>query len=117
MTDIDRILMALKRSYLYQVNCELTADHSKMLLDLIDGLRAHIAELESERRWIPVSERLPEVSGHFPNDEQELLLLTTDGEISSGYRLAHCFTSPWTDFSNENIAFWMPAPKRPEVQE
>ena len=72
MTDIDRILMALKRSYLYQVNCELTSDHSKMLLDLIDGFRfalneqveleSRIEELESERRWIPVSERLPELN-------------------------------------------------------
>ena len=28
----------------------------------IDSLKARIAELESERRWIPVSERLPELN-------------------------------------------------------
>ena len=58
MSDIDIVLQALKRSYLFQVNCELTEVESKMLLDLIDGLRfavneqpeleARIAELEAE---------------------------------------------------------------------
>ena len=58
MSDIDRVLQALKRSYLFQVNCELTEVESKMLLELIDGLRfavneqpeleARIAELEAK---------------------------------------------------------------------
>lgn len=62
MNDIDRILLALKRSYLFQVNCELTEVHSKMLLDLIEGLRfavneqpelqSRIAELEAENKLL-----------------------------------------------------------------
>ena len=31
-----------------------------------DALNARIAELEAERRWIPVSERMPEKPGWYP---------------------------------------------------
>lgn len=36
------------------------AEDAAELLTLITGLESRIAELESDRRWIPVSERLPE---------------------------------------------------------
>ena len=74
-----------------------------------------IAELEAERRWIPVSERLPQIGvrvlfynnfiknvhkGWFSGDEW----VSEIGVFYNGDKL-------------KRITHWMPLPKFPEVQE
>lgn len=122
MSDIDRILMALKRSYLYQVNCELIADHSKMLLDFIDCLRfalneqpelqARIQELEAERRWIPVSEWLPEMN-------QDVLAMVDDEIVCGSFYQDWEHGFYFSDGRNCMLVatHWMPLPEPPVSEE
>ena len=93
-----------------------------------DELRACIAELEAERRWIPVSERLPE-------DGREVLVFA-EGLITAG---SHCQcgaafndddvlveTPTWLlgiegevygCDAYDAVTHWMPLPNPPEVTE
>jgi hypothetical protein len=74
-------------------------------------LLTYVAELESERRWIPVSEP-PEVG-------KPVLVLTVDGEITSGMLVPDGWTNPRFDFREGEVAHWMQSPEPPvsEVQE
>jgi len=80
MSEISDILNALKFGQVHQLDIELTPEQSADLLTHIDDLHfavneqpeltARIAELEAElaeakaeRRWIPVTERLPKDAG------------------------------------------------------
>lgn len=119
MSEIDKILEALKRSFLYQINCELTEKQSKTLLEHIDDLHfavnentelnARNAELEAAQRWIPVSERLPEAY-------EKVIALAKD-----------CMNVDWVlpkelrqvgkgAFARlYNVTHWMPLPESPIV--
>ena len=46
MNDIDKVIEALRRSFLFQINCELTDVQSKMLLDRIAELEERNEVLE-----------------------------------------------------------------------
>lgn len=77
-----------------------------------DDLRKRIAELEAERRWVPVSERLPEA-------ETRVLVATPTGYMEVDWR----FSEPIIDcglanfYSLDNVTHWMPLPEPPEVQQ
>lgn len=72
------------------------------------ALKARIAELEAERRWIPVSERLPEGSGHY-------IVFDDHGDIMSCEFLADYKGEPlWDD--DDGVLYWMPLPEPPEVE-
>lgn len=78
---------------------------------LEDALIARIAELEAERRWIPVSERLPD------NWESVLTIdisKSTRGPVTAFYNPE---TSLWaTHFSCDLwVTHWMPLPEPPIV--
>lgn len=70
-----------------------------------------IAELEAERRWIPVSERLPERDGFY-------LVLENVNQVAGYYHWCKVFG--WnTDGGRTNIqsvTHWMPLPEPPEVE-
>lgn len=68
------------------------------------ALKARIAELEAERRWIPVGERLPE-------EKQNVLALDKTGTAyhwEYSRSLSNIFVGYYTH--------WMPLPKPPEVE-
>ncbi len=85
------------------------------MLDQIERLQARVQELEQERRWIPVSERLPElfqpviVSGErdqkFVNEEIAWIsMFFDDGEPN------------WTCWHVKNVTKWRPY-QPPESEE
>jgi len=77
-----------------------------------DALNARIAELEAERRWIPVSERMPD-------DWESVLTIdiskSTRDAVTAFYNPE---TSLWsTPFSSDLwVTHWMPLPEPPEVE-
>ena len=70
-----------------------------------NNLETYIAELEAERRWIPVSERLPK-------EKQSVLALDRTGTAyhwEYSRSLSNIFVSDYTH--------WMPLPGMPEAEE
>lgn len=67
-------------------------------------------------RWIPVSERLPELG--------DIVLLTDGMDVGDGY-LTHydfdkseaMFSSPFADLESKDITHWMPLPTPPKGEE
>ena len=76
-----------------------------------DALNARIAELEAERRWIPVSERLPE--------DGEVVWLWDGNNLGMGYYLifSGCFMDRDTPLRRIKPTHWMSLPTPPEVEE
>ena len=70
-----------------------------------DELHARIARLEAERRWIPVSERLPK-------EKQSVLALDRTG-TAYHWEYSKCLSNIFVGY----YTHWMPLPKLPEVQE
>ena len=76
-----------------------------------DKLRAEIERLKSERRWIPVSERLPHRLGiylvYFPSERGGGILSSLFFDNADGAEWVSC---P----ANRNVTHWMPLPTPPE---
>lgn len=77
------------------------------LMVYVKGLVARIAELEEERRWMPVSEP-PKVSGKY-------LLLNIYDDVYPCDFIAG--TEIWVLPDYDTVTHWMPLPTPPEVQE
>ncbi len=70
-----------------------------------DALNARIAELEAERRWIPVSERLPK-------EKQSVLALDRTG-TAYHWEYSKCLSNIFVGY----YTHWIPLPEPPEVKE
>jgi len=71
-------------------------------------LKEFVAELEAERHWIPVSERLPE--------GEKVLVLWKDGAIHLDWTFIDGGSYYWWNSGQANVTHWMPLPEPPEVQ-
>ena len=47
MSELEKIIKALNCSFMYQINCELTCDQSKVLLERITDLESEVAKQKS----------------------------------------------------------------------
>ena len=91
------------------------------LLEDNHKLESRIAELEAERRWIPVGERLPE--------DGESVLIAVDSAFAPYCHVYEAFHhSAATQWATANglyfhgveyarVTHWMPLPEPPEVKE
>ena len=73
-----------------------------------DALNARIAELEEERRWIPVGEKPLEAGTFF--------VLLKNGEVTKDFTFIDGGRYYWWWNRGANITHYMPLPKLPEVQ-
>ena len=74
-----------------------------------DALNARIAELEAERRWIPVSERLPEAN-------KCVLIYDAGGNMTVDILVKSGGVETYFWLPKYRILFWMPLPEPPEVK-
>jgi len=76
---------------------------------------ARIAELEEKQRWIPVSERLPEV---YRNEDGEFIpFLVCEGDGDRPFIAMYGGTNWHAGIFVPDVTHWMPLPELPEVQE
>jgi hypothetical protein len=106
-------------------NSEPPYSEEEELARKIMQMHARIAELEAAQRWIPVSERLPEVGkvvvvidmndtgGHLCNLYETAMLVEVSGNKKFGF-IGH---SGWDTSDVTHWMYAMPLPKLPEVQE
>ena len=76
---------------------------------------ARLETLVEERRWIPVGERLPTVQG---DDVLTARGPWEDGgySIVRGWWNGECWMFYGSDMDSPPVAFWMPLPPGPEVE-
>lgn len=85
------------------------------MLDEIERFQSRIAELEAERRWIPVSERLPEV--YRDGDGEFIPFLVCENDKDYPYRAIYDGLNWGDGMFVADVTHWMPLPNPPEVQE
>ena len=118
MTDREKLIELLEQSYFNSIET------------LADCLIAHGVTVQ---RWIPVTERLPEIYEKDPNWSATVLFRTAQGHIHSGYRnigkpqtsfYDDDWTPPYWLDESENLSFeegevthWMPLPEPPKEGE
>ena len=77
MSDLHKLLKAMDAAKKAYAGMELTYFDVIELKGEIDSLKEYIAELEAAQRWIPVSERLPEL-------DQDVMAIV-EGDIDKGH--------------------------------
>ena len=95
-----------------------------------DALNRRIAELEAERRWIPVSERLPEIEEGDSKEYDVVITYPRERSVIVAWWTYNIFDKThqrriWTEdqgeFGHEDITkyvtHWRERPAPPEVQE
>jgi len=94
-----------------------------------DALNARIAELEAERRWIPVSERLPDIEDGDSKDYDVVLTYPFRRDVivatwsydaldkTHRRRWFDCWSDEWgPDDITDYVTHWRERPTPPEVE-
>jgi hypothetical protein len=118
MVNKEQAVRALKNyeSRIAELEAEVTKCH-----EFQDSYCDHIAELEAAQRWIPVSERLPELGSPilFYDSILERINKGTCTAKNSDNTNLHWFTDDdlfYFGDRSEYITHWMPLPNPPEVK-
>lgn len=79
---------------------------------------AELAQLKAERRWIPVTERLPDlIPCSAGTGYSEAVIVWTSGKkalIAIWDGIDFLFAASYWDAEGEDITHWMPLPESPE---
>ena len=97
-------------------NFNLSDEFNHYLAGLMDGENAirQLPSTQTEQRWIPVSERLPE-GGH------NIIFCDTKGNVCEG--MYHAILGQWVGFRrdaiyhHDDVVAWMPLPEPMELEE
>jgi len=81
----------------------------------IDQLTAHDATERKDDKWIPVSERLPEV--YRDEDGEFIPFLVCEGDGDRPFIAMYGGTNWHAGIFVPDVTHWMPLPELPEVQE
>jgi hypothetical protein len=99
-----------------EIHADISNAYEKRISEIVSlsnkanaKLQSRIAELENERRWIPVSERLPEED----TDGNTLMVICRH----SGEWVRAPFGAEFADEFVRHYSYWMYAPQPPEVQD
>ena len=119
----------MSRKWTYEIGCgyeSILRDgvmvNKEQAVRALNNYESRIAELEAERRWIPVSERLPELGSPilFYDSILERINKGTCTAKNSDNTNIHWFTDDdlfYFGDRSEYVTHWMPLPQPPEVQE
>jgi hypothetical protein len=91
--------------------CEICTSN---VISRYEPLQARVQELEQERRWIPVSERLPEEEGEY------WVCYFYDNKTIQGYcdyKLKDGFENALAWDNTEIVTHWQPLPQPPQEGE
>ena len=110
MSDMFKLVNAMELAKKARVGMELTYFDVIELLGEINSLYEYIDELKSAQRWVPVSERLPEIG---------IRVLTSDvtGYISTDFIVELDMSLCTFHLQRKLVTHWMPLPQPPEVQQ
>ena len=99
--------------------CTMAADRLANDQTHIAALQKEIEQLRSERRWIPVTERLPE-NGQKVLCWGEYFRYGDFNAMFADYALGYQFNGNWggevTNGTKARALAWMPLPEPPEVE-
>lgn len=90
----------------------------KEAAETVEMMAAEAARLREENRWIPVTERLPEVdccvlvvaSGDFGNIHLDRAVEIAEYSVYEGWIL-----EMWPEWENPTVTHWQPLPREPEA--
>ena len=115
MSDISEKAIKLIKDLRRDISIDIMFTPEKNAED--DSLKAlvdYIAELEAAQRWIPVSERLPEV---YRNEDGEFIpFLVCEGDGDRPFIAMYGGTNWHAGIFVPDVTHWMPLPELPEVR-
>jgi len=118
MSDMFKLVNAMELAKKARVGMSLTYFDVIELLGELNSLYEYIDVLEAERRWVPVSERLPKESGWY---RVGAINVFYEGYTDEVYFEANNTKSGWQSSVRDEIYCWLDGvpelPKPPEVQE
>lgn len=96
--------------------CGAGMDCSACMGNEISRLKERIQELESQARWIPVSERLPIEEKDMGKDcyRIETVIVHYYGKTDGCEFVAGNTIDFWSGFKAEGVTHWMPLPEPPK---
>ena len=90
--------------------CEVVASQRDRAFEHVRELGTRIAELEQERRWIPISERLPEIFGWY-------LVYGRDASTRRNINVEYFRLNSKTFSGGFHITHWKYLPHPPKEEE
>ena len=85
------------------------ADAIESMSEAYDKLSRHMDDLAALMpRWIPVSERLPEI--------RKVVLITDGVDVGTGWVNQEWWNTSFADIQRDAVTHWMPLPQGPEEE-
>ena len=109
----DELIAALRGPYDSRTDIQLmkqAADAIEELTSENESLAKSVSEASEilRRRWIPVTERLPEV--------RQVVLITDGIDVGTGWMNQGWWNTSFADIQRDDVTHWMPLPEPPKEE-